>query len=257
MREKLSAFDLKIIALVFMVLDHVNTAFGYNLGLPKWVHFLGRFVAPLFLYLLMEGFKYTSNRKKYLSRLFIVAMVMHAINIIRSIMTKDYIHPMTGQFDAYRLLNGYNIFWTLFLLLGLFMVFDKIKVNKIWIIHALLMLPLIAFSEGGMYLLPIALACYYFNNDAVKVSGFIFVWSLGLLSWALFNYFTSMQEITTLYDHLAFSSEFLMMTSIPFILAYNGKRGGSGKKWEKNLFYIIYPLHLVIIYIITWALKIY
>lgn len=257
MREKLSTFDLKIIAMVFMVIDHVNTTFGYTLGLPKWIHFLGRFVAPLFLYFLMEGFKYTKNRKKYLSRLFIAAMVMHAVNIIRSILTKSYIHPITNEFDAFRLLGGYNIFWTLFLMLGLFMIVDRVKVNKIWIIPAILILPLIALSEGGIYLLPIALACYYFNNDPIKVSWFIFAWSMVLLAKSLFTYFIGAQDVTTLYAHLTFSSEFKMMTSIPFILAYNGKRGGSGKKWEKDLFYIIYPLHLVIIYILAWAFKIY
>ncbi len=63
MEKKLTAFHLKIIALIFMVVDHVYTSFGYELGLPRWFHFLGRFVAPVFLYLIMEGFKYTSNRK--------------------------------------------------------------------------------------------------------------------------------------------------------------------------------------------------
>ncbi|MBF0805804.1 hypothetical protein IR116_03145 [Streptococcus sp. 19428wA2_WM07] len=36
--------------------------------------------------------------------------------------------------------------------------------------------------------------------------------------------------------------------AIPLITAYNGQRGGQGKSWEKNLFYIAYPLHLTLIY---------
>lgn len=250
MKDKLTTFNLKIIALIFMAIDHINTAFGYALGLPKWIHFLGRFVAPLFLYLLMEGFKYTKNRQRYLSRLFVASMVMHVINIVRSIITKDYIDPVSKQFDAIRLINGSNIFWTLFLIFGLFIILEKSKISKKWFLAALMVMPLIVLSEGGLYLLPIAFSCFYFNNDAKKVSLVIFVWSLILLLKALFVYFTSMTNLLSLYSHLTFSSEFLMMTSIPFILGYNGKKGGSGQKWEKNLFYIFYPLHLVIIHAI-------
>lgn len=90
---------------------------------------------------------------------------------------------------------------------------------------------------------------FFFYNDAKKVSVAIILWSIVLLINALLEYSTGMAG-DSLYVHLAYANEFLMATSVPFILAYNGERGGSGKKWEKNLFYIFYPLHLAIIYII-------
>lgn len=259
--KKISSLNIKIIALVFMLIDHVNTYFGHELGLPKWFHWLGRFVAPVFLYFLMEGFKYTKSRKKYLSRLLLASMVMHLINIIKNIFTKGYINPYTKEFDAFGIMSGYNIFWTLFLFMCLFVMLEKLKNNtglevKKWIVPIILILPFILFAEGGLQLLPIALACYFFNNDAKKVSVVIFTWSLFLLAKTLFSYFTGGNEVMSLYQNLTFSSDFLMMTSIPFILAYNGKKGGNNKKWEKNLFYIFYPLHLVIIYIITILFKV-
>src|SRR5699024_323829 len=147
-----------------MLIDHINTFFGYELGLPRWFHWLGRFVAPVFLYLLMEGFKYTSNKRNYLTRLFTVSIIMHIINITRNIITKAYINPFTGEFDFMSLVAGNNIFWTLFLFMSLFIMLDRL-INikgidgKKWIIPIILILPLILFAEGGVYLLPIALAC--------------------------------------------------------------------------------------------------
>lgn len=61
--KKLNGFQIKLFALIFMLLDHINTFFGYELGLPRWVSFLGRFVAPVFLFMMMEGYIHTSNRK--------------------------------------------------------------------------------------------------------------------------------------------------------------------------------------------------
>ncbi|VTS17099.1 TraX family protein [Streptococcus porcinus] len=251
--KKMTALHIKIVALIFMLIDHINTFFGHQLGFPQWFHWLGRFVAPVFLYLLMEGFKYTKSRKQYLKRLFIASMIMHMINIVRSVLTKGYINSYTKEFDAFGLIAGNNIFWTLFLMLSLFILLDKVKNGeglrgKKWIVAIILMLPLILFAEGGFYLLPIAFACFFFNNNAKKVSVSVFIWSMILLSKTLFNYVDGGNQVMSLYQQLTYSSEFLMMTSIPFILAYNGKRGGSGKKWEKNLFYVFYPLHLVIIY---------
>lgn len=256
----MTGFEIKVVALVFMLIDHINTFFGYELGLPRWFHWLGRFVAPVFLYLLMEGFKYTSNKRNYLTRLFTVSIIMHIINITRNIITKAYINPFTGEFDFMSLVAGNNIFWTLFLFMSLFIMLDRL-INikgidgKKWIIPIILILPLILFAEGGVYLLPIALACYFFNNDAKQVSIVIFIWSMVLLFKTLYNYTQGGSRDISLYQQLTYSSEFLMMTSIPFICVYNGKRGGSGKRWEKYLFYIFYPLHLIILNAITLVLN--
>ncbi|MDY3118407.1 MAG: TraX family protein [Peptoniphilus sp.] len=254
--KKLSGFQLKIISLVFMCIDHIHTFFGYELGLPRWLHWPGRFVAPVFLYLLMEGFKYTRNRKKYLTRLFLASMFMHLVNIVKNIVTKSYIHPVTHAFDPFALLSGNNIFWTLFLFMVLFLFLDKLtgpekKGSKKWLLPIAFTIPLLIFSEGGLYLLPIALACFFFDNDPKKVSLSLFVWSILLFIKTMYSYLSYGHEVMSLYQQLTYSSEFLLMTAIPFILAYNGKRGGTGKKWEKNLFYVFYPAHLILLNILS------
>lgn len=178
---------------------------------------------------------------------------MHGFNIGKNIYTKSYINPITKKFDAFSLIAGNNIFWTLFLLMGPFLILDKITKEKklFWSLSLLVLLPLILFSEGGFYLFPIALASYFFKNNPKKVSLAILVWSVVLLAKALISYYTYGREVMTLYQQLAYSNEFMMVTAIPFILSYNGKRGGRGRKWEKNLFYIFYPSHLIILNIIS------
>ncbi|MGX7347930.1 TraX family protein [Aerococcus vaginalis] len=249
----MSGFALKLIALIFMAIDHINTFLGHPLGLPLWFSWLGRFVAPLFLYLLMEGFIHTSNRKRYLLRLFTVAMIMHGINIARNLLTGNYVNPVTGETGLFELINGLNIFWTLFLIFALFILLTKVKEQSKWfILPSLLLTPLILMAEGGFYLLPIALASFYFKNDAKKVSLFIAGWSAVLLAKALFNHFSGAAGDISLYQTLTFDNEFMMATVIPFLLSYNGQRGGYGKPWEKQLFYIFYPTHLIVLYTLAY-----
>lgn len=50
---RLNAFQLKIFAMVLMVIDHVYT---YIPGMPMWMHHPGRIVAPIFFYFVVEGF---------------------------------------------------------------------------------------------------------------------------------------------------------------------------------------------------------
>ncbi|HCT95370.1 TraX family protein [Vagococcus sp.] len=48
-RRGLSGFDLKIIGIIFMVLDHSYDAF-VSFGAPLWMTLLGRTVAPIFYF---------------------------------------------------------------------------------------------------------------------------------------------------------------------------------------------------------------
>ena len=76
MKRGLDVFKLKLISLVFMITDHVYSylngpVHGYQAEAlwPQWIPLLTRFVSPLFLYLMIEGFYHTRSRKKYLTRL--------------------------------------------------------------------------------------------------------------------------------------------------------------------------------------------
>lgn len=57
----ISTTCLKWIALICMVFDHVAEFIPY---MPIWFRWIGRISAPIFVFCMVEGIKYTKNRKK-------------------------------------------------------------------------------------------------------------------------------------------------------------------------------------------------
>ena len=70
---------LKIIALVFMIIDHVGVAFLPNI--PE-LRILGRIAMPLYAWCLVVGSEYTHNVLKYAFRLFVVGVISQPLYII-------------------------------------------------------------------------------------------------------------------------------------------------------------------------------
>lgn len=253
----LSGFTLKIIGIIFMLVDHINIYLGDVLNLPLWVSLLGRFVAPLFMFFIVEGFYYTHSRKKYFWRLFIGGILMYGINIVRNIVTFNTLNPYTKQFDAFYLLQGQNIFMTLALVLLWIWILDTMFVKRLnfskyfMLVMALIMItPFIVINEGGPYELVMGLIFYLFRGNFKRISIGVTAFSIFLFAHALMNYYGQV-EVGTLYQTLTFDDEYMMITVLPFIYLYNGQRGGNGQKWQKNLFYYFYPIHLIVIYFLS------
>ena len=63
---------LKIIAMVSMVFDHTGDVFFPEM---QWMRIVGRLAMPIFSFCIAEGYVHTRNRKKYLLRMGIFALV--------------------------------------------------------------------------------------------------------------------------------------------------------------------------------------
>ncbi len=116
----LSGSSLKIIAVIAMTIDHFAASILYHGILipaapfskdaPEWkiyllyqaMRFIGRIAFPIFCFLLVEGFFYTSNRKKYAIRLFLFALISEFPFDLALFHT-----PMTWKHQ--------NVFFTLFI----------------------------------------------------------------------------------------------------------------------------------------------
>ena len=61
--NKLTGNKLKLIALISMTVDHIGKFF-----FPSFIIFeiIGRIAFPIFAYMIAEGWKYTSNKKRYM-----------------------------------------------------------------------------------------------------------------------------------------------------------------------------------------------
>ena len=69
----MNTFTLKMTALILMVLDHIGCYFD---GAPVWLNWLGRLSYPLFLFCMVQGYRHTRNRKRYLLRLYLMSLFM-------------------------------------------------------------------------------------------------------------------------------------------------------------------------------------
>ena len=77
----LDGFVLKIMAIVFMTIDHIGLFMFKYENLQEIVpifRILGRFSFPLIIFLLVEGVRHTKNIKKYFLRLSLVALAFLA-----------------------------------------------------------------------------------------------------------------------------------------------------------------------------------
>ena len=96
--------------------------------------------------------------------------------------------------------------------------------------------PLFAFLS----LLELLVVCYYLNAD-YWVQGFAFI----ILLYALRE-----QKLLKIFTAFLLNNfRFVLLAFLPIAL-YNGKRGFIRGAFLKYLFYLIYPLHIFIIYLI-------
>ncbi len=220
----LSGNQLKIIALITMTLDHV----GLQL-LPQYpiLRVIGRLAMPLFAYMIAEGCRYTRNRSRYLLSIASMATVCQLV----------YFFAMGSLYQC--------ILVTFSLSICLIYVIDiaKSKGKLIYWLTAIATTVLVIFI---CTYLPVMLAA---STDFAVDYG---IWGVLL---AVFIYFAP-DRFKVLATALALiplsitygGVQWYCLISCLLLLLYSGKRG---KAPMKNLFYIYYPTHLVVIYFLS------
>ncbi|MGV8906079.1 MAG: TraX family protein [Acetobacterium sp.] len=252
----MTSTTLKITALVLMFLDHVAQ---FIPGTPLWFHWLGRISAPLFIFCMIWGFHYTHDRKKYLLRMYCFGLGMGFINIICNNIYPNALTPITN-----------NIFVTLFLigiiswlieyvrtdktkgtqLIALFAVYQVITTG-ICIVSGLIS-PLygtelfvgaisanLIYNEGSFIFVFLGVLLYFNKEDKKSL----------ILSYGSFCLVYFSLEINANFSLTALfyqNYQWMMIAALPLMLLYNGRKG-SGLKY---LFYIFYPLHILILFLI-------
>ena len=152
----LNSFQLKIIALLFMTLDHVNILI--NTDPFPYYHIFSRFVGVLFGYLLVEGFFHTSSKAKYFARLAIASVIMSVGNTLVANLTGNNAPLGHGMFIT--LAAGFGIIW----------LFQWARDQKemefglravIFTGGAVLGVIAMMYTEGGFYMIPVIVASYF------------------------------------------------------------------------------------------------
>jgi len=208
---------LKWIAIITMTIDHIGAIL-----FPEFevLRLIGRLSFPLFAYLLILGMENTRNIRNYFTRLFIFALISQLPFYLAT-----GIEP----------LDHLNIFFTLSF--GLMFVYFFKKNSIIAFIPIVLSILLnFDYSIYGI----VMIGCMYILTGNIKLGTILLVLLNGifLVPW---------------------NSQFLSILVLPLIILHqNGfftKTKDEVKEfkipfWRKYFFYVFYPLHLSILYII-------
>jgi len=208
---------LKWIAIITMTVDHVGVMLYPEFTVLR---FIGRFSFPLFAYLLILGIENTRNIRYYFTRLFIFALISQ----VPFFLALDY-----GPFDSL------NIFFTLSSGLLFIYFFKKSSVFVLVPVFASLVLPF----NYGIYGIAV-IGCIFILKENTKFGVFslVLINMLFLVPWSI---------------------QFLSISAIPLILLHkNGSLNITRETteevtiplWRKYFFYVYYPLHLTLLYII-------
>lgn len=219
----LSGNALKILAAIFMTIDHIGV-----LLLPDavWCRIVGRLALPIFAFMIAQGCKYTRNKGKYFGNIFILGVLCQIVyyfadgSLYFSILITFSLSILTIyalQFWKNRktALSAWVFAGAVTLVYGL---------NRVFIID---------YGFWGCMLPVFAAAFQGTKKDRLPVH-------LGMLGIGLMLLALDFGGI-----------QFFSLLALPLLGCYNGRRGTGNLK---SFFYIFYPAHLVVLQAIAWLM---
>ena len=264
----LTGFQIKFLALIFMLLDHIHYFFEFTGKVPVAFSWIGRLAGAMFLFTMIEGYIHTSNRKKYFKRIYLMSVFMtlikYLIQFYKPLQRGDGFCPENGIFSTFVILiimfKGIDYIKEKKILKGIGLVLSPFLINyAIAFIFQLLILPFASMDiantiyviitsfipspflvEGGIYVIITGLILYVFHENRklqfISFGIFTLAWMIGM-PLAYIRPISFKLMFTDYYEWMA------VFALIPMFL-YNGEKGNSMKK----LFYIFYPAHIYILY---------
>lgn len=209
---------LKWIAIITMSIDHIGAVLYPEFRFLRWI---GRLAFPIFAYLLVLGLQNTRNIKKYFIRLFVFSLISQVPFFLAI---------------GYEPFESLNIFFTLSFGLLFVYYFKKGSVIAFVPMFASLVLPF----DYGIYGIALIGSMYMLTKNT----------KFGLLLVVLLNALFL----------VPLSSQVLSLLALPLILLHNNasltgtmnfSEDFTIPAWRKYFFYVYYPLHLSLLYLIN------
>lgn len=262
----LSGNQLKMIAVVCMVIDHatkvfysrmINPMLEMDWMTPELYHgirlaymvliSIGAVAFPLFAFAFAEGYAHTHDKKRYLLRLILFALISE----IPFDITFNYGGGPEGWSPEiarhWPMWWGYqNVFFTYAWALCTLWVLEqagriqrkppRLLLQGLIVLGAYVFMEEILQSDYGGYGLVLILAAYALRqNRLAQIAG------MAVVNLLLYHNFVDVEN----WFRVSF------VVSMLLILLYNGARG---RKNLKAFFYSFYPIHIAIIGFIDWLL---
>ena len=220
----LTGNQLKIIALIAMTLDHAGKLLWPGC---VWMQVVGRLAFPIFAYMVAEGCTYTKNRKKYLGMMAGLAFVCQLV----------YLVAMGSLYQS--------VLVSFTLSIVLIYIVDWAKgTGKVW-----LALVLAVVSYGTAWFLSVELPVVLWRTDYNIDYGFAGIMLVVGIYYAK-GRVAKLAMATVMLAALGITFEGIQwygLLALPLLALYGGERG---KYKLKYLFYIYYPAHLAVVYLI-------
>ena len=220
---------LKIIAFVSMIVDHIGAVFFPNI---IWFRIVGRIAMPIFAFFVAEGYFYTRNKSRYVITLFCFMLI-------------SWLPFCFGLGLALYKINILGVF--LISLLGMFLI-DKLKnakQSKVLFVSLIILYFIVVFAIDILGLIPegvfgvaIPIVIYAFRDK--KYIKFILSGVLLLI----------ISLLVVLDDARVGWENYYQFASILALLPIAMYNGHKGKLNLKYLFYVGYPVHLIILWIL-------
>ncbi len=248
-RRGISGSTLKMIALVTMLIDHIGAGilgrylsmYGINSldtsqaeAVEQWMaqygslystyvimRMIGRLAFPIYCFLLVEGFTHTKNQLQYANRLLLFAAISE---VPFDLMVKGKILEFEHQ----------NVFFTLFLGLMAMYGIQWAEEHEVW-----------GNFKKQLCKFAVTIACMAVAQMITTDYA-----AIGVLCITALYLFRKKKLYQVMAGCIAFSWEMTAPLAFIPIWFYNGKRG-----WNlKYFFYLFYPVHLLLLYLVCVAL---
>ena len=218
-----SSAALKLIAAAAMLCDHICVILFPG---TIWLRWIGRLSMPIFAYLTAEGLRHTSDRKRYIGRVAALGVLCQAAFVVSGgdwkyvnvILTYAMTLAVISLFDSALGTRGSVYCGAAFVSAALFLV----------------LLMILDFSYG--FIVPaITASAYFIGNRRYR---FIAV-TAALLTYSAYC-------ASRGYGYQAFS-----LFAVPVLVLYDGRKGAALPKY---FFYVFYPAHLALLWLIRYFL---
>lgn len=219
----LSNNQLKIIAMLAMACDHVGKTLLTDW---TWLMMIGRVSFPIFAYMIAQGCQHTRHRWRYFLHLFVLALGCQTV----------YWAAMGSLYMSVLVTFSLSI-----LLIYSVDAFVKTRRPVLFLVMLLAFLGAFFFSEVLPWLLP--QSGYDMDYGFYGVLFPVVIYCLRG-TWARLAGVAMMQSVKVL---LSGSLHLWGFLALPLLALYNGERGRYKLKY---LFYVFYPLHLILIYVL-------
>jgi hypothetical protein len=234
----LQPFALKILAIITMVVDHVGLLF-----FPQviWLRIIGRLSFPLFGYLLVKGINTTRNPLHYGLRLGFFAII------------SQFFYTLAFPNEV-----SLNIFFTLLITLLIIFCIKKNNLETYWkafyVILLLITTTFVPIDYGVFGVLSI-ISWYSITNNYVLFIVQGIIWGLYIFSrhtfglpLSFFDPFIVIQIFSLLAIPIVWSLKKLINSESSWIVS------DITQKYIQYGFYVFYPLHLFILFLIKKSL---